>query len=198
MTRQKLLFNEYDVHQVCRGLPEAIKKAADELSDSELMDGTTDEVVDRLVAAYAIEVPILGLESVQKSQDEVEIDVSNDPRRFTFGEGPCYVKGTKVIWRVPFEGTPDLFHCRPSSYMLNGIHGKVDGHMLIIEVTRTDHDANAYKKEYDDTVHSIQSYLSTLRADTASLTDQLRSVAFARVQQRRDKRDRDQGLLNEL
>ncbi len=199
MSSQTLLFHKYDFSAVCRNLPEQVKKAADELPDHELLDGTAEEIAERLAEAHAIEVPALDLENVAPTEQEVDLDVSGDPRRMTFDHGgPCYVKATEISFRVPFTGDSKMFLCCPSTSTMNPPHADIEGNSVIVRIVRTDQDATAFRTAFDETIQSIEKYLDWLRSDVAQLPTAIRQAALARVQQRREKRKKDKSLIEDL
>lgn len=199
MTSPNLLFHKYDFSEICRNVPVKVKKAADELSEQELMDGTEEEVAERLVNDHSIEVPLLNLEKLARTVEEVDQDVSHDPRRMMFDQtGPCYVKATQISFKVPFTGNSEVFFCRPSTWTLNPPRAEVEDDCIVISIIRTDHDKEAFQAAYNDTIQSIEKCLNTLRSDASQLKSQIRQAALTQVQQRLTKREKDKNLLEEL
>lgn len=55
-----------------------------------------------------------------KNQSGTKIDVSRDFRRELFPDESIKVQGTKIDIAIPFEGNPDLWGIRASTYSLGG------------------------------------------------------------------------------
>jgi hypothetical protein len=131
---------------------------------------------------------------------EVDVDLSLDRReRFMRDlDGPHYVKGTEVTFRVPYQGDRDAFYCRPSTYTLNPPYAEIEDEALLVRVVRRDQNAAEFRKSFDGTIAQIQQALEQLRRDCAGLDEALRSTATAQLAKRCGKRERDRGLLDGL
>lgn len=199
MPQTKNLFNDFDVHNVRRGLLDAAKKAVNELSDDQLMAGSIEEVAERLVASFTPAVPELDLERAKPNQREVDFDVRHDPLRLVLDRSqPCYVKATEVSVKVPFIGDADFFRCQPSTFSNISPRGIVDDDHIIVAVTRTDHNKDAVQESIKGEIDAIQRYLNNLRNDVRDIPKQVEQMVLPEIQRRREKREKDRGLIDGL
>ncbi len=202
MRDREPLFNKYDFPANVRQAPEKLATAVDALPDSALMTDNVDPLVERLVRDHMFEIPVLSPDKVETDEDEVQIDVSHDPRRalFRHHDGPVYIKATEYRFYVPYVGQRDAFHCHPSSYDFSPPYADVEQSEIVIRVTKHDErqDAAAIRKEFEQVLAKIQTYLQRLRSDMNGLEDRLRQTAKDRIEQRRQKRQKDASLVDQM
>ena len=200
MDRGEALFSKYDFRSALRNAPAGLAKAIEELPDKNLFDDDQEKLVSELVADHLIQVPTLDLDGTKPSQREVEIDVSRDPHQRLMRDlsGPYYVKATEVSFRVPYNGDADVFRCRPSTYTLNPPYADIGADAIVIRVVRQDQTADEYRKEFDRTIAQIQESLERLRSDCAGLENTLRESAASHLAKRREKRQKDRSLIDDL
>ena len=196
------LFREHNFYDVIRGASFALAKAIEELDDTRLLEADQEKLLNDLVAAHLINVPVLDLDpgAVEPAQREVDIDLSRDAgQRFMHDlDGPYYVKGTEISFRVPYKGDEEVFRCRPSTWSSNPPYADIERDAIVIRVVDRDKGADAYRKAFDNTIAQIQENLSQLRSDCAGLEATLRSTATTELAKRRAKREKDYGLVNAL
>lgn len=193
------LFAKFDISDVLRNQQTQLAKAIDELNDGRLLEGDQAQLIEDLVAAHLIAVPVLDVAATKPTQREIDIDVSRDPNRFFFDRSsPFYVKGTEVCFEVPCKGDAEVFQYRPSVYSMNSIRAEVQDGEIVIRVVRQDQNSAEFRKAFDATILQIQEKLTQLRSDCAGLENALRQAASARLAQRRTKREKDRGLIDAL
>jgi hypothetical protein len=196
MDHVELLFAKYDFHSALRNAPLQLVKAIEGMTDSELEDAAS---IDTLVAAHSITVPVLDTDAVTPSEHEVDVDVRHDPGRFVLDRNrACYVKMTAIDFRVPFRGEADVFRCRPSTFSMNPPRAQIDDSAIVVRVVRQDHNASEYRKEFDRIIGEIKRGLEQLRADSVGLEKTLRETASTHLARRREKRQKDRGLIDGL
>jgi len=201
MRDREPLFQKYDFAANVRHAPEKLAAAVDELSDDQLMTDDVDRLIDRLVQDHMFEIPVLSPERVETDEGEVQIEISHDPRRAIFRhDGPVYVKATEYRFYVPYTGQRDAFFCHPSSYDFSPPYADVEKNEIVIRVTKHDdrQDAAAIRKEFEQALAKIETYLQRLRNDMSGLEDRLRQTAKARIDQRREKRKKDASLVDQM
>jgi len=199
MDRGETLFAKYDIGSTLRNGPARLVQSIDALSDAEILDGGQEKLVQRLVVDHLIAIPELHLDAVEPSQCEVDIDVSGDQTRMIYDRSrPSYIKGTEISFRVPFTGDPDVFRCQPSSYSLNPPHADIERDAIIVRVVRQDQNPQEFRKVFDYAINQINSALAQLRLDCAGLEKALQNAASARLIQRREKRQKDRELIDQL
>src|SRR5438046_168142 len=116
--RESYLFGDRaDITDVVEHVRGALKRELDALDSARILAVPIDDLVAQLVDEFKLNVPVLRREAIQQlPSEEIDIDVSHDPRRIFMSPGPHYVKGTAVHIAVPFDGDPALFKYPSSSF----------------------------------------------------------------------------------
>jgi hypothetical protein len=110
------LFWSYDFFAVQENSLERLKKAIDDADASSVQEGTVDEVADRFVEEFRLEVPELTEGAMSVDLEEAHVDVTGDFQYAHFGPGPHYVPGIRASYYVPFAGDPDMFKVKPTTW----------------------------------------------------------------------------------
>lgn len=120
------MFNKLDIFSVMENQKKALRAAI--LAAPEPTSATLDEAVtSKFVSDFEINAPILDIPRMELEEEEVDIDVSRDPRRYIRDSSrPFHIKGTRIVVHVPFTGDRELFDVRPSTYALSPPRGTVD------------------------------------------------------------------------
>lgn len=103
--------------------------------------------------------------------------------------------GTAVTFFIPFEGEADLFKCQPSTYTTAPPHADVVGNEIHIRYEKTEHDPQRLRSEFDRELGEIKRYLGWIRNDLTGFNAKLRQKAGSRIEARRSKLLKDQGLV---
>jgi hypothetical protein len=155
------------------------------------------DLVQELVNQYRVSPPRLNLEqSYTRGAGDARVPV----RSFWGPNQLVYVPGTRFEIHVPFDGDPELFRLRPSTYTVKCPRGRVEGHELVIwhEARADSVDLEQFKAQFkaqlDGELHLIQQYLEWVSIDCARFNDELRREIKQAVQQRRKKVLQDRNL----
>jgi hypothetical protein len=111
---------------------------------------------------------------------------------------PFYVSGIAVTYYLPFEGDADLFKCRPSTATMNPPRGVVKDAVILVTYERTDHDAAAIKTDFDRNIAEMRRWLEWIERDVSPFNDALRDKAKNKIENRREKFLKDQGVVASL
>lgn len=194
-----LLFSDYDLYSVLQRREAEMLEEIDALDGNRLLNTSVDDLCDYFEQKYKLEVPRLRESEIAVDQSETNVDVSQDPRRVIFDRSkPFYIKGTTVRFFIPFDGDQELFKCRPGPFTLNPPRGGVTAGELILSFTRTEHDANEVKAKFDRTLSTTRQYLERIEHDVSTFNSSLRDKARQRIDTRRQKLLKDQGLVAAL
>jgi hypothetical protein len=157
------------------------------------------DVVEELMGSFEVATPSLRLDErySPRGAEDIQIDVSCDPRRLVFDRSrPFHLAGTRLEMHVPFDGDPELFRFQPSSFTTVFPQGKVRGQELIVS-----HEAPAdavsgeeFQRRLDEELNGIQRYLGWVSNDCASFNAELRNALAQAVEQRKEKVLRDRNL----
>lgn len=199
MYDRNYLFREADWFSVDQHQRQKMLTEIDSINGDRLLNTSIDDLCEYFEKKYKINVPDLLKDNIVVDQRETKIDVSHDASRYFSNPGePFYVNGTTIEVTVPFEGDSELFKIQPSSYTLNPPQANIQNNRLIIRIQGTDLVAERVKNEINSIISSIEGYLSTLRSDTNNFNTQIKSVARASIEQRRNKLLKDRNLLHDL
>lgn len=193
------LFSTYDLRKVMENTEQKMYSEIDQVDSKRLMNTSTDDLAKYFIDKNTIEPIAIVENSICVDQSETKIDVSRDPNRFIFDRSsPFYITGTIVTLEVPFVGKSDLFKCQPSSFTLNPPRGGVQGNILFLTVPTTNHDAEHIKRELTSLLDSIKKYLEWIKSDLEPWITSLPSKARSRIEARKNKILKDQGLVASL
>jgi len=194
-----LLFSDYDLNSVLQRQEAQLLKEIDALEGNRLLNTSVEDLCDYFEQKYRVEVPRLRESEITVDQSETDVDVSQDPLRAIFDRSrPFYIKGTTVRFFIPFDGDQELFRCRPQTFSLNPPRGSVAAGQLILAFTRTEHDANEIRSAFDSSLGRIRQYLGWIESSVSAWNVSLRDKARQRIETRRQKLLKDQGLVAAL
>jgi len=193
------LFSEYELNNVLRHQWEKLFKEIDEIEGNRLLNTNVEDLCDYFEQKYRFEPPQLREEEITVDQYEADIDVSRDPMRLIFDRSrPFYIKGTTVRFFIPFDGDQELFKCRPSTFTSIPPRGSFSADELIITFTLTEHSADKIKAEFEDTLARIRKYIEWTASDVSQFNASLRDKTRQKIEARRQKLLKDQGLVASL
>ena len=167
--RDSVLFSEQaTIHDVVQNQRREVTKFLDELSPEKIMVSSFDDLCAELEQQFRVDVPALDRSRiVELPKEEVDIDVSNDPRRDIRGRsGPLYVKGTAFRIAVPFSGEAVLFQHGISPFN-SPISGEIEGDRIVLTHKTLEPNVEAIKRDFDGRINRIE---ETLRM-TAQVTE---------------------------
>ncbi|MBC7350162.1 MAG: hypothetical protein H5U05_09340 [Candidatus Aminicenantes bacterium] len=194
-----LLFSNCELRQVLQQQETNMFKEIDEIEGNQLLNTSVEDLCDYFEQKYKLETPKLRENEIIVEQREIDIDISQDPYRHILDRSrPFYIKGTEIRFFVPYDGDEILFHCRPSRFTLNLPQAQVDQGQLIISFRLTDHDAARIKDEFNKTLSQIKEYLNWINEEVSRFNNSLRDKARQKIDFRRQKLLKDQGLVESL
>jgi hypothetical protein len=172
-------------------------KEIDSIEGNRLLNTSVDDLCDYFEQRFKIEPPQLR-DEITVDQNEVQVDVSHDRGRIIFDRGrPFYLKGTSISFFVPFDGDENCFKFQPSTAILRA-SGLVRGRELVLSYTRLDHDAAAVRSQFERELTEIRSNLESMARDLVPFNESVRQRAKNRIDARREKLLKDQGLAASL
>jgi hypothetical protein len=122
--------------------------------------------------------------------DVIEKDVSDDPRRATFGDGPVYVEAQQIDVRVPYEGPRKLLHVQPTAFRSSGFPGaaSVDHNRILFHVDffLDSADAEEVEQDIDRRMQQIRWYADQVNEDLEKVESELEHAARQAVESRRE------------
>jgi TIR domain len=190
-----LFAEQATMHDVVERQRQSAQQALNEFPGDIILRRPLEELIAEIVERYRLDVPILDRTGiVQLPNEEAEIDVSRDPMRLVRDRSrPFYVKGTALRIAVPFKGEAALFKYRASPYN-SPIQGEIKEDRVVLTYIAENPDPEAVRKDFEHRLGLIESALQMVRGRAEEWNRQLPAIARDRLEQRRSKLERDQGL----
>ncbi len=166
------------------------------IDGNRLLNTSVDDLCAYFVEKYQLHPPVLLEDQAVADQQEIQIDVSNNPNRHIRDRSrPFYIAGTRVMLEVPFEDDADFFKVIPSTFTVSPPVADVQNNILSLSVSGTDLTPEGIKSQLDRTLHEIKKYLSWIANDVKSLNDELGGLAREAIESRQQKLLADQSLV---
>lgn len=203
---QNLLFSKAYLSDALREQTAAVAERVQSISESVLRAADDAELVNQLADDLKI-VPLrLDQQSQTMRREEVQVDVTNDPRRFGFPDGRrLIVPGLRVTVSIPYVGDEQLWGCQPSTYQLSGPRGVVRaqrgldrGILEIVIEQPADEPLENIKSELQRRVQDISFFIDSQGRDLAGFDGTLRQHIAIALQQRRSRLKKHDGLADLL
>lgn len=188
MSRDDFLFASGDWHSLAQSQTIQLRKEIEEIDPDRLLNTSVDDLARYFEERFRVEVPALKVDELLVDQRETRVDVRHDPTRFVFDRSrPAYVEGTEIEVEIPFEGDGGVFRIRPSTYDMNPPAANVDGNRLVFRIAGASLEGPAVRSRIDETVASIEAYLTRLRNDAGGFNSGLPAAARRGIEARRAK-----------
>jgi hypothetical protein len=121
--------------------------------------------------------------------DVIEKDVSDHPRRATFGESPVYVEAQQIDVRVPYEGSRELLQIQPTTYKRGGVEvASVEHNQIIFHVDffLDSGDAEEVQQDIEKRMDKIRWFAGRINNDVDEFEPDLEQEARRTIEKRRD------------
>lgn len=199
MSRGDLLFHKYELRAVMDNNEQKMYAEIDAYNSNRLLNTSTEDLAKYFIDKFSIEPIKILEENICVDQKETKIDATLHPESFFFhDDGPHFVTGTAVILEIPFTGDAELFKCRPSTFNFNPPVADIRGNSLIITISTFKHEPEIIRNELKRQINSINEYVEWINRDLAPWNFALPSKAKARIENRKAKLLKDQGLVSAL
>lgn len=187
----------FDVIQQCE---QKMYQEIDGFDGNYILNTSMEDLCDYLENKYKFDPPVLKCdETYISNHGEADVDVRYDPNRWIDDKSrPFYVKGTFAEFCVPFVGDPGLFRFEPSQRYMTRISGAINGSEVRLKFTRTDHNGEAMRADFDRNIKMISEYVGWITNEVAPFNASVREKARQRIEWRRDKLLKDQGMTSGL
>ena len=164
-----------------------------------LLSESLDTLCDSLEEKYRIDVPRLLDDRTTVEQGDAQIDVSRDLLYSVQDRSrPAYVTGTGITFYVPFEGNPQMFTCKPSTWTTVLPRAAVSGSELILRYESESQDHEAARSYFQHNLSEIRRWLGWISGDVGPYNASLRQKARTRIEARREKLLREQAMVEGL
>jgi hypothetical protein len=193
------LFSEWNLRAVLEGQEAELMKEIEGIGSNQLLNTSIEVLCEYFERKYKLEPIRLKEDGITVDQAEKKIDVSQDFLRAIHDRSePFYVSGIAVTYYIPFEGDADLFKCHPSTSTINPPRGLVKDTVILDTYERTDHNAAAIKTDFDHNISEMRRWLEWIERDVTLFNNAVREKAKNKIEKRREKLLKDQGLVAQL
>lgn len=197
--RDDYLFNKYDLRGTLDNIEKRLYESIDALRPDQILNSSVEDLVTKYKSEYIVNLPQLLEEEISVDQNELMVDVSRDHNRYISNRSqPFLISGTKVTYYVPFKGDRMLFECQSSMLSMNPPRGSINDSELVLTYETTNHNVDAIKTEFNNTLSQIKSLLVGTGNDVGIFNDSLEQKVRSKINTRREKILKDQGLVSEL
>jgi hypothetical protein len=196
----ELLFARVGIFDVIEQQRKSVAASVQKLEPNYLLNTSEEDLVRALVEEHRLDVPVIKENEIHVADyGETQVDVSQDPMRGIIDRSrPFYIPGTRTTISIPFEGEAAFFEVQPQTFTLNPPSGDIVGSEIHLTYTRTDHDAEAVKREYTSDVQKIKEYLGWLAGSADQFNKELEPLVRQEVSRRKQKLLSDTGMVAAL
>jgi len=194
------LFSDIKFHDYKRKRVEEMKDEIAELSSDELENST-----DALALIFAEKYGHSQLQvhdPIKEEGDEVEKDVSDDPRRMIIDRStPTYKTAQRITVKLPYEGPKQMLKVLPKSHTthLPQADRVTDSYIIFnVDFFSDETDADEVQDKIDKRITEIESYVSKANGSIRSLNDHLETKARAAIDRRREQVEAANDIMDEL
>ena len=92
-----MLFHRFELRALFEEQDNKLTRSVESVPASEILSKSPDQLAEKLFDAFRVDPPVLRESDIQASQEEAQVDVSQDPMRFIRERSrPFYLPGTRV------------------------------------------------------------------------------------------------------
>ena len=162
-------FRKTDFFSVSRGIMDNLTVEIQALDNEYVLKASPIELEQHYIDKATISPLVLDVEQRYiKGQTGVQVDVSHDFRRAIFPGERASVKGTRLDIAIPFEGDPELWKIRASTFSLGGYPDiAVRGNEIVFGITFPDDsvDQGNLRSDIERETKSLMDAVSFLKSD---------------------------------
>ncbi len=163
-----------------------------ELDGERLLNTSLEDWCNYFENKYKSDIPKILQENIEIDYKEVTLIVDD------FGRNTS-VKGTEIIYFVPFQGDSYFLCYQPSYYSTLPPYGRVKGNKIVISYQIDDSNKKyAVKLEFERLLNHINSYLEQMSKDLASFEISIKEKVISILESCRQKLLNDQKLVESL
>lgn len=199
MIRQELLFHDGELRVYLQQRESKLFSEIESQDEKYVLSVDPQEFKKYLIEKYHLTAPTLKEDKIYVDKSEEEVDVSQDRIRDVFDRSrPFYIKGLKVSYYIPFDGSPELLKYQTSSFTYSPPRADVRGNEIIIEVIELDHNTDSVKREFEQNFNEIKKWLSWVNQEITQFNTSLDGKIEQKIKTRKEKLIKDQTLVSDL
>lgn len=192
------LFCRGDLDATLRQQTSLVREKVEEIPMAQFVNAPDDEIVENVVQRLEVLPLLLNFDQMTQSAVETSVDVSGDPRRLIFGDGPCYVPGIQLTVCIPFNGDAGLFKLKPNQWRMSGFPRAniyTDREELEIILTMPLDLAESLKAKVESEVESLRFYVGAQASQVRAYNSELPNVVRQAVSGRRQRISKLDGIV---
>lgn len=183
--RDDYLFYKYDFHGVQEANQQRLRSTIDDADPALVQAGTVDTAAQKFVDNFLLAAPELTEGATSVDIEEARVDVTGDFNYGAWGPGPHYVPGIRASYFVPFEGDPEMFRVKPTTFTTVIPAAAIQGNELRFTFERPGQPVDETKKAFELELSRVKQYLGWLRDNVNGHNAALLPLAKDRVTTRR-------------
>lgn len=203
-TYSKDFFVGSDARNYFSALHSKMKAEVEQMTDKEILSCNFQEFSDYLAQKYYI-LPITIFETnIERSLSETKVKKLNPFRGLPYESDFFEIDGVCVTFKIPFDGNPDLFELKPSSYILSRFSTRsfvtpyddeCGSFTLDFEYTKQElQDKGEEMPKYvqnlfENEFRSYKKMISNVNAEVTQYNDRLSTTALQLLETRKKKAD---------
>src|SRR3989304_7363575 len=196
---QEHLFNKYLLSDVILEQDRKLATEIGNLGHDYIFNSDESKLVEYFISNYTINLLILDKDNVTIEQTEVEIDVRNDRQRDIRDRSkPCYMRGNRLTFFIPYAGDKLLFFCRPSTFSSLLPKAEVRETEISYIIDTLESDDSKIKTEYQRNVANIQQYIAWVNNEVLGFNNSLEAKIYSQIHDRKEKLKQNVILVNKL
>ena len=177
--------------------------AINEMDRDQFLSANDEELVRHVVSRFEIEPLVLHEEHAMMDFGETHVDVSQDPRRFAFGDRPSryMVPGTQLTVTIPFIGTYEIWRLKPNPWQSSFPTGDVvpakgsePGHLVVTISHAHDVPRERFVHDYQQLLKLIRQFIQHGQAQVRSFNEHLPTHVRTAITNRRTRIKQHEGL----
>lgn len=194
------LFQDQRWREYRDGLVSDMKTEVSQLRD-EVLENSTDYLTMLFTEKYLpskleIHDPKLSEGSI------IEKDVSDNPRRATFSDGPVYIEAQQIDVKVPYDGPQTLLKVLPTTFKSGGVRNiaSIGRNEILFHVDffLDNGDAEEVEEEVDRKVERIRWFANRINSDIDDLESDLETEARQAVENQRSAMETKNEVLESI
>lgn len=181
-----------------------MKSEVEQITDTEITHCNFQEWADYLVNEYYI-FPITIFETnIERTLSETKVKRANPFRMHPYEREFFEIDGVRVTFKIPFDGNPDLFEIRPSSYIMsrfstqsfvNPCDDNCGSFTLDFEYTKQELQDKGeamldyVQKQFENEFRSYKTMIDNVNTEVSQYNNRLNETALQLLETRKKKAD---------
>jgi hypothetical protein len=196
-----LLFSKRSSGELLRGHLASVQQEVDKISKEQFQSSNNDQIISHVYS-------MMEITPLEIYRDKATISEPSETRFQQPGilEEVIYVDGVVMDYILPYTGESDLWKYQPSKYdnppRGNVVPERNDDQIGVLNIklvySHQEFDSNHVIKEIEETLSSIDEYLSWISQDVIAHNQQLHSEISRRVKERSERLGAIQNTLKTL